>query len=356
MKQNIQEMFLDTFDKKNKTTYKEFRKAEPLIKQKITIGQINKITDVNYNSLSNWARKTPSVPNSVRCFEKARKRGYFRLPKNQLETVSYLIGYIFGDGSISKDKCKVWFYGIYTDMPEINKMLEKFKVSGVTRLYENNHGKMAVCDNAFTRLLVALGAPIGDKTKQSSNIPEWIILSDKNTKVNFLQGIFDSELNYLQKHKKRRLCFQSLKFYTSREITQIEGGIHFLNQIRGLLSEFDITTTDVKKDRIYSRKDGTKAIQLYFIIHSNYINLHKFICHIGFLTNTKRRESILMHSKNIENIAKIESEKIEKYKQCIEMRKEGLSAYKIAYTLDMPTHLVKSWLYKNRKPRLFNSI
>ena len=356
MRQNLQNLFLGTFDEENKVIYNEFRKVQLLLKEKTPLKDIHKTTGICYNRLYNWVRKNPSVPSSVRCFEKAMNRRYFNLDENRLEILAYLVGYVFGDGSISRDKCNVWFYGVSTDLPKINIMLKGFQVKGTIRVYIIDNGKMVVCDNAFTRLLISLGAPIGDKTKQVALIPSWVLCSSKRVKVKFLQGIFDSELSCLQKIYDDRLPFQSLKFYTSRETTQIEGGICFLNQIRKILSEFDVTTSDIKKDRTYARSDGTIATQLYFVIHSNYVNLYKFISHIGFLTNSKRRKSVLVHSKDIENVAKSELEKIEKYKQCLELRKRGMSAYKVANNLSIPTHLVKSWFYKNRKPRLFNSI
>lgn len=312
----------------------------------------NKIGISKYK-VYNWLiRKTKPI--GVRRYELFKKKDYFNtsfLDEN-IEWLAYLIGYNLGDGNISINLTKTWFYGVNSDLEKIRRILLRFKVNPKIYTYKINNGKMLVQDVAFSRFLHSFGAVVGNKTKSKFKVPKWILNSGKCSKIKerFLQGLSDSELSKISQLKDRRFSFQSLKFYTVKEIENLEAGKIYLGQLRKLFTEFGITTTDVQEDRRYIGRKNAEMIQLYFIIHSNYINLDNFLDKIGFLFTTKRILDKKIKSK-IKSLARYEKEKVKKYHELVELRKKGLSAYKIAKQLDLPIHYAKSWLYKNRKPR-----
>jgi len=300
-------------------------------------------------------RKDKKIPIGLKSLNKAEKRGYFSISKNSESTkkLAYLVGYNLGDGNIHYKLCNTWFYGHSDDLPKLNSLLKPFSVQGQIHIYKIHNGKMCISDNAFTRFMISLGCVIGDKTKSSFSIPKWIMDTKKGSEIKrkFLQGLCDSELMGLKLIKTRRFAFQSLKFYSIKTKDLVKEGKEYLNQIRNLLLEFDIVSGEEKIDRLYIRsRDNSQMIQLYFTVHSNYINLNNFIHNVGFLYNKKRKERIEQYKEKIEFHAKKELEKIEKYKKAIVLRKKGFSAYKIAEKLNLPIHYAKSWLYKDRKP------
>lgn len=59
-------------------------------------------------------------------------------------------------------------------------------------------------------ILYALGAPIGNKTKNKFLVPEWI-LSSKGCSRRFLQGLFDDELAAIKIKRKKFLREAALK-------------------------------------------------------------------------------------------------------------------------------------------------
>ena len=232
------------------------------------------------------------------------------------------------------------------------KHLVKFEVKPKIYTYKINNGKMVVSCRVFTRLFKCFGAIEGDKSTRNYNVPEWIYNGKRRSKIKkrFLQGMFDAELSNPKLMKKKRFSFQTMSFYMCKEINYIESGKNYLNQLKSLLYEFNITSTDVKKEREYIRKrDNTRHIQLYFIIHTNYINLSNFVKNIGFLYTSKRIIN-KKTTKEIHKLAELNKLKELKYKEAIELRKKGLSAYKIAKELNFSKDLIKSWIYKNRKP------
>jgi hypothetical protein len=348
--------FLKTFTDQQIKDIKDYNKVIELHKMGYPMKEIKKITNVTRDKLHQW-RNTNIKPISIKILNKALKRGYFKqLSKKNLEWLAYIIGYNLGDGNISRNLCHSWFYGVNSDLYKMKSLFSRFQVNPVIYTYKINNGKMAVHDHVFSRFLVCWGAVIGDKTKAKIKVPDWILKSKKASplKKRFLQGFFDGELSNIKPIKNKKLAYQSLKIYTSKHENNIENGRIFLNQIRKLLVEFKVLSSQVKLDRSYLRgRDQSTMQQLYFVISSNYINLYNLIKNVGFLYNLKRKENSLKALDKIKYGVKKELDKNKKYKKALKLRKKGLSAYKIAEILKIETYHVKSWVYFNKKPKLY---
>lgn len=351
--------FLKTFNEKQIHDIENYYDVIRLHKEGFSRGEIKQKVNVSINKLHYW-RLRDIKPISIKILEETESRGYFKNIKNEkIEWLSYLIGYNLGDGNISRNFCNSWFYGVNTDLEDIKEILLGFNVEPVIYTYKINNGKMAVHDRIFSRFLTCFGAVVGDKTINSVRVPEWILKTRKASKIKrrFLQGFFDSELSDIKQIKNRKLAHQDLKIYTSKVINKSKFGVLFLNQIRFLLNEFNILSSDVKLDRTYFRKrDKNIMQQLFFYIYPNYINLFNFIKNVGFLHNSKRRENSLIALERIKDKTKKELDKIAKYEKALELRKEGLSAYEIAKILSIETYNMKNWIYWGRKPRLYNFV
>ncbi len=360
MKYKIQyKEFLKTFSKEQIKDIKNYHKVINLHKRGLPMKEIKKITNVSKDKLHQW-RNTEIKPISIKVLIKAKDKGYFRtISKKKLEILAYLIGYNLGDGNISRNLCNTWFYGVNSDLEDIKKLILNFNVNPVIYTYKVNNGKMAIHNNVFSRFLVCLGAIVGDKTKSKIKIPKWILKSEKASelKKKFLQGFFDSELSEIRLEKNKVSAYKSLKLYASKNKDYIEDGKIFLEQVKYLLKEFNIASSEIMLDRTYIReRDKGQMQQLFFIIYSNYINLYNFINNIGFLYNSKRVNSSNKALSKIKPLVKNELEKIRKYKISIKLRKQGLSAYKIAKKLNIDSYHIKNWIYFNRKPRLYNFV
>jgi len=347
--------FIKTFTKTQSEYLADYFKAKKLIDKKKGITKISKITGISVSRLNNWTRTNKKIPNALKCLIKTKNRGYFSIEMNsrQAESLAYLVGYNMGDGNIHRSLCNTWFYGHSEDFIEFDKLIKPFSVKGRIYVYKIHNGKMCISDNAFTHFMVALGCPIGDKTKSIFFIPKWILNTKKKSEIKrkFLQGLCDSELSNLKVIKRTRFAFQSLKFYSIKIEELVEEGKKYLNQIKDLMLEFRVATGETMVDRSYIRsRDNSKMVQLYFAVHSNYINLYNFISNIGFLYNKKRKNTTKKYLKKIKLLSQKELENIKKYKQGAIKRKKGLSAYKIAQKLKIPIHQAKNWFYRGTKP------
>jgi len=363
MKQFIlkEEDFIRTFDERQKGLLNNYMKVKPQIERSLGMTEISRSSGVPINRIGNWMKTKGAVPFSARCLIDARKRRYFSIHagSKKAEDLAYLVGYSMGDGNISRDLCKAWFYGVSEDLSIMNRMLAQFSVTGKIYTYKIDNGKMAVNDRVFARLMASIGSPVGDKTKSIFGVPDWVINSGNMSgiKGKFLQGLFDSELSTPKLIYKNRTAFQSMSFYSIKEGSFVEGGINYLKQIKNIVSEFGITSTEIKKGRTYIRsRDSSRMVQLHFIVHSNHINLNNFIKRVGFLHNRKRREETERHANFIKKSAMAETEKNRLYELALKKRNAGMSAYQISRELGLPIHHAKNWLYRGCKPRLYKSM
>ena len=356
MKSLLKSNILATFNQVQTEIIRTFSAAEKLFRNGVSQKEIGNKLNISRGTINAWINKR-SKPVPLIITEEFESRYLKYYNKKEQEILAYLVGYNLGDGHISRNFCHTWFYGVSKDLEVMKELFKPFGVNPILYNYKIDNGKMAVHDRIFSRLLFSLGAIQGNKTETNYLFPKWIQTNKhKRVKIRCLQGLFDSELSKISKIKGKN-SFQSLKFYQCKEIKKIKGGILFLNQIKNLLSELGISTTQVRQGNKYVRKrDGHYMVQLYFIIHSNSINLYNFIETVGFLYNSKRRELAKEALPHVKKISKIEKKKIKQYYLAKELRKQGLSAYQIADKTNLNTDLVKNWVYRNSKPRLLNSI
>jgi len=351
--------FLKTFTEKQRDDLRDYSIVMELHKNGYSRKDILNKIDISFDKLHQW-RNTSIRPIPIKILDKAHERGYFeQIPKRRSEDLAYLIGFNLGDGNISRNLCNTWFYGVNSDLEKVKEIFIQFSVIPVIYTYKINNGKMAIHDHVFSRLLVCCGAVIGDKTTASYGVPSWILKSGKASviKRRFLQGFFDSELSDMKLERNRTFAYKSMKLYASKQFDYVGSGITFLNQIRSILTEFKVYSSEVKLDRAYHRiRDDNNMQQLFFIIYSNHINLYNFIRNVGFLYNSKRRENSMRNLAKIKIKAESEIMKIKKYDEAIKLRKSGLSAYAIADKLNIDAYHIKNWIYFERKPMLYEFV
>jgi intein/homing endonuclease len=256
MKQKLlikEEGLLKTYPKNKIFNHYAYIQSLQLKNFRLDYKKIAKKLNVSMYSIYDWLiRKRNNKPLATKSMDKAQMRGYFSIRTNSKKAaqLAYLVGFSMGDGNISRCKARSWFYGHPKDLEKVNlNLIKNFGVTGIVYTYKPNNAKMAVHDTVFTRLLVTCGAPVGDKTNSATKIPMWIKHSSTKIKVRFLQGLFDSELNAIQKMKNKKNSFQSLKFYTIKTDKFVNSGVGYLNEIRHLLREFKIKTSEHKIDR-----------------------------------------------------------------------------------------------------------
>ncbi len=195
---------------------------------------------------------------------------------NKKHLTSRLLGHVFGDGSIHKNKK----YFIYTNatselQSEVNKtiigLLGKVpfnigtSIAGTPRYqYSNKVGKF----------LLKKGAPLGSKIMQKTSVPKWILDGNEKIQTIFLGALFDDDGYFRDSAKCRQIVLKTAK------VSYLEDSLRdYLAQIIQMLGNLGISTSDIKSDQLKTRKDGCEIVSLRFWItgKNNIMKFHEKI-------------------------------------------------------------------------------
>ncbi|MBI3190493.1 RtcB family protein [archaeon] len=217
-----------------------------------------------------------------------------------------LMGFIFGDGVISfvnKRTGFIHFYGKREDLEEIAIDLMELGIPSKINERQRKHKIVTYYDEikfdfvensiikkstALSALFMALGMPFGSKTSKEYHIPKWIFNCRLWQKRLFLAAFFGAELS--KPATLNKYNFYSPQLNMNKLESLVHNGIDFLNEIRLLLSEFEISTAQPVKVSGYQYNGAYgKTTGLRLLIHGNPRNLLNLYEKINFEYNKEKK-------------------------------------------------------------------
>jgi intein/homing endonuclease len=216
------------------------------------------------------------------------------LPLKPTHFLASIVGRLMGDGNLSKDRM-VGDFRFYGDLLKLDKIkLNLKKYFGIIPysyyVHPKGGGYILKYNNAiFSRILELSGVPRGNKILNSFKVPKWIMEGNKKVKKAFLSAIFSDEMGRIA-HKQKN-TWKGLEFGMSKIKSKSKDLIFFLNQLKIILDEFGVTSSDVilRKNRVYFRKDGHITYPARFYLHCNLNNRKRFYSNIGFDDEVKQK-------------------------------------------------------------------
>ncbi|HEY6283235.1 MAG TPA: hypothetical protein VIW22_04850, partial [Nitrososphaerales archaeon] len=213
----------------------------------------------------------------------------FRYSNPHLPVITKLIGHIFGDGHLALTPAGTGFSGkvMASGQPEdledisgdlehlgfhVSPMYTRASMSLVTSQNGRQHtisgssNSISCTSIALFTFLSALGAPVGRKATQESVLPNWIGRGPRWVKAHFLASYFGSEL------EKPRHCdstFQPPSLEVSKAEGKVQSGMEFIGQIEAMLSEFGVSSSNVRIRPSVIGKDGTRTFKIRLTLSSN---------------------------------------------------------------------------------------
>ncbi len=226
----------------------------------------------------------------------------------QLPSILKIMGFVYGDGSISITKNGNWqvsFFGKAEDLETIRKDLQSlgFKAQQIFRRKRDHcintfYGKrefhfeensLLKKSKAFAALLVLLGVPFGAKTHKEYRIPKWVLDAPLWQKRLFLASFFGAELSAPKTLNKYN--FFELQLNMNKSSTLKENAIDFLNDIRLMLFEFGVKSRApvIVNGYTYEGKKG-QTTGFRILIKANPRNLIRLFETVGFEYNKEKQK------------------------------------------------------------------
>ncbi|MHA1303031.1 MAG: ATP-binding protein [Candidatus Heimdallarchaeaceae archaeon] len=227
-----------------------------------------------------WWYNGKHIPIPIQTVNWLKERGLLPLTLSnpKLPIISRIIGSLFGDGGIftnlnaiflsSKELDSVKKFGkdladIFGEDTTHNSRIIEGGEKGHSWCYQNTN-------RSIIRFFVALGAPIGNKTKINFHIPAWIY-SNEHLQDEFFGSYLGGELGVPLVHTKGRFL-NTLDVGITADDQTLENRYMFLGAVRDYLGSKGITTTSISKRSI---KQNRKYL-VRLLISAKYENLMQF--------------------------------------------------------------------------------
>ncbi len=280
-----------------------------------------------------------------------RRRGLERVTTldGKFPLLLKLLGSIFGDGTIPRTRVGKYatFYGRREDLNEIQVDVKKLGFGSVpfsrkrhhrikTRYgvseFEFQEDSLMIPSTAFAALLVALGAPYGNKTVTPFRVPPWMFSLPSWQKRLFLAGYFGAELS--KPDTNNGYNFEMPSFSVSKLRTLEENAISFLGDIKLLLESLQIQSSDPTcvEGYAYLGKYG-ESVGYRLSILSNTPNVLRLFSRVGFVYNAEKEARASLASLYLARLEQVRSERNEVRRKVREMYSSGLAAEMIVETL-----------------------
>jgi len=287
-----------------------------------------------------------------------------------LPKILKIIGYLFGDGSISylkkTNEFIVLFYGKKEDMIDLKNDIEAigFKTYLYTRKRKNRikteynfyefESETSVCQTSsrsFALLLISLGVPYGNKVEKKFYLPDWILKASLWQKRLFLASFFGAEMS------TPKLMPNGFNFYTptislNKKAKYVENGIEFLRKIEQLCREFEV---NIKK--ISVRETIGNKVNIRMIFSSTIENLKSLYGKIGFEYNREKQHLSNLTLFYLKKKEKVIKERNEVEKLAVSMKMKGNEKKEIVSLLEtnfVNKRFIERSLYEGRRtnPRI----
>ncbi len=278
-----------------------------------------------------------------------------RLPQgvpseNALGTIAKILGYLFGDGSLSKSgkKLRACAFGRKTDLEKMSQDLQSIGVKATvfertrrhciktqygTKEFQSTCSELAIYSQDFCKLLQSLGLPLGKKASQVFSAPEWLFQSPLWVKRLFLAGFFGAELSSPSTITKTGFAMPVVS--QNKNVQFAESGRMFLIQLMQLLEEFGVKTSKISQRDEYENKQG-KTIRLRLVLAGDEDNLLLLYRKIGLEYSREKSALSQIACKYILLKKQLTKKREEIAKKTRELKSKGLTLSETQKLLSSP--------------------
>jgi len=231
-----------------------------------------------------------------------------RMDSSAMPYLLKLLGYLMGDGTLyftrGTGKGTVWFFGKPEDLETIradvaalgftpSRIYTRQRTHRIRTTYgeyefERAEHAFKVSSSAFAALLVAMGAPVGNRAAQDFRVPAYLFAAPRWQQRLFLSALFGAELSSPTAFAEHGTNFYTPTLSLNKREGYVESGQAFLEDIAALLAGFGVETRTISRREEQVNADGTHSIRLRLILSSQPENLIRLWGQVGFEYNRRR--------------------------------------------------------------------
>lgn len=291
----------------------------------------------------------------------------------KLPILTRLVAFLFGDGHVKiirNRDVSLEFYGEYVDLKRIQ---DEIKILGFNSSIHTKKGQTAIVTDYFGKkkyikgttqntltcyskslwlLLVALGAPVGNKVVKDLQIPFWIKNGDRYLKREFLATLLGCEMDIsrLDDRKYNRKSFNCPRFSMNKIETYIKNGIQFIEDIAEMLKEFDIKTYKIRLVPYTTRKNGDKSIKIVLDFSNKFENLINLYKNVGLIYCKQKQIAAKLTLEYLRMKKHIIDERKRLFKKALLLKEQGYQLAEISKRLNSDFVAKKDlWLWVHKK-------
>jgi tRNA-splicing ligase RtcB len=261
-----------------------------------------------------------------------------------------LLGYLQGDGNLTMTKStnKVSFYGAKEDLIKIRSDLKSLGFDGYLCSRERKHeiktiygtSNFTYLEHSLTNSSLALcvlfkelGATVGNKARVEMRVPFWLKKQPLWMKRLFLAGLFGAEMSTPAEVSGAKFNLAAAVVSQNKQDSLAESGKNYLEELRDMLKEFEITSSVNNEITDYVNDKGLVSIRNRLVVNLAPENLIRLYSRIGFEYNEKRRVRANYAIQYLLLKQKIITERVCAEKEAIALHAGGMGAKRISVCL-----------------------
>lgn len=243
----------------------------------------------------------------LRCYNEAQRIAEQLLPLtgDRLLAIAEVVGWLFGDGHLGIHQRQsreapaytVQYFGSQDELQNIRDVLTSLGLPAPKATCWDSASEMPdgyIIEGTSCRiqqqsipcftLFEMLGVPVGDKVRVAYGLPQWVMTGHRLVKRAFLRGFFGAELCKVNPNS-----YLAPSFAQSKDITHLENGRLWMQQLRALLEEFGITTSYFEAEPVEYKRGTTVQMTVRLL---GGCELHTKLAAIGYAFNAERTEKL----------------------------------------------------------------
>jgi intein/homing endonuclease len=290
----------------------------------------------------------------------------YNYSRNKKLIQARLLGYIFGDGYLSKNGTCVGFSGknnindllkIKEDLTELGlssgRIYTRITKSLITDIHGHTHEVNGTSQEIRSstkghKLFEKLGAPRGKKIKANYSIPLWLKTAKPEEISEFLAALMGADGTAPTINKNCKRDFNPIRLSFNYINTNEKEAERYALEIKGLFDKIGIEISSITKRPGNIRKDGSISSKKVLTLSKSTKNIVKYLEIVGY-RYCKKKEIL---GKQWLNYLKAKLF-LEKRQNLLKQKarklhiENGLGKVKIARELGIPSYQVRDWIYYN---------